>query len=375
MSLRNDITQAGLSAAKRVLGDSPSLTAAGVANELHRAAGKVADGAARATASVRDSFATEPKGAPAEPESIKDTAAKADHQPASVGVRAALEGVAASFRDGVASASNGATAENAAALRERALVVVGRAGDLISNAAPAAPTGIRVTARAVTGAMTGADVANAMKPTKHMKGWIKGTAKHTTLGILLSRMKEGADPEVFGALGAFSNDNKERLKALKSISHAIRDMKIDAPTTLSVLSGFNFTDGEPDYPSRLRALDTLGSHIENRAVAAEVVAGFSPDESQRLAALDKIAPSYNGMTADEIVAFLEGFQEARGKAWSSLKSKLTDKQNIGKINDLFEPKKAGNDYAELRGLAEAASGIGSRLFGSFRDGFSNRGTK
>ncbi len=380
MSLRNDITQAGLNAAKRLIGEDPSLTAAGFANELHRAAGKIADGARRASTAVHDTFAADhadgtPSHSSADAAPLKDAAAKVAHEPASSGVRATLEGVAASFRQGVESASTGAPAENAAALRERALVVVGRAQDLIATAAPVAPTSLKVTARVATGSMTGADVANAMKPTKHMKGLIKGTAKHTTLAFFLSRMKEGADPQVFGALSAFSNDNKERLKALRSISHAIRDMKIDAPTTLSVLGGFNFTDSEPDYPSRLRALDVLGSHIESRAVAAEVVAGFSEDESQRLAALDKIVPSYNGMTADEIVGFLKGFQDARGKAWGAMKSKLTDRENIGKINELFGPPKGASDYKEIRGLAEAGLGIGARIFGSFRDGLNGRGGK
>ncbi len=371
----------GIKVAKHVVGDEGAaaavLTTARVARTAKRVAKGVKDGIDAATR------AGQTEG---QPKSLEATAATSTG--GASGLSAALQGALVAFRQGagtpvaVSPETDEAMARVADKVRGTSLVVVKQVGQLATVAEGIVPRPVGVASRILGGRATTGDIASATGFLERVHGGLGGFAKRKAFELVLRRMKDNPDPRVFTLLDAFSNSCEECLKALRSISVAIRDMKIGSATALEVIDLFKDIKGKPNAHFRLEALKVLRDHIESRAAAAEIVKGFAPDdeagrcdENARYDALKVLVERYNGMTADEICAFLELFKDQRARARKLVNSKLTEPEKVGQIDALFEAKPsilAAPEVAKLRegvtSLLGTAGATGKAIFEGFMAG-------
>ena len=354
----------GLKVAKHIAGEDgaaeiavATARAARGANRVVKKARKVVDDVDKATRAK----SSEPKST-----SIEATAATtpAGEKP---NLRAALAGAVAAFKHGtgtpveVSPETGEALARVADTVKGGSLVVVGQARQLATVAGGITPKPLVAGFRLVTANASADDVAVAMELAKRKHRGISGFVKRQAFNAFLRQMQDKPDPAVFKLLDYSSNSCEERNVALKKISVAIRDMKVDAATALAVLDGFNDSVRVPNWEQRVEALTTLSKHFASRSVAVEVLSEFSrDDETVRLDAFKALVAQYNGMSADEICAFLVLFKELRGNARKVVDAKLTDTENVGQIDALFEPTVKILDTKEVVQVREAVS----RLFGT-----------
>ncbi len=373
----------GLKVAKHIAGEDG-------AAEVAVATARAARGAQRVVKKVRRAVDAIDNGTPAQaseskPKSIEATAATTPTAE-TPNLRAALAGAVAAFKQSagtpveVSPETGEALARVADTVKGGSLVVVGQARQLATVAGGIAPKPLVAGFRLVTANASADDVAVAMELAKRKHRGVGGFVKRQAFNAFLRQMKDKPDPAVFKLLDYSSNSCEERNVALKKISVAIRDMKVDAATALEVLDGFNDSVRVPNWDQRVEALTTLSKHFASRNVAVEVLSGFAPDdESVRLDAFKALIEQYNGMSADEICDFLVLFKGLRGNARKLVDGKLTDTENVGQIDALFEPAVKILDTKEVVQVREAvgrllgtAGATGKAIFEGLRAGASKK---
>ncbi|HSI03621.1 MAG TPA: hypothetical protein VLC93_04060 [Myxococcota bacterium] len=376
MSMKAAGVELGINIAKQIAGDEGAATATIAAARVAGKTRRVVKRARKVLDDV-DTGKRAPKGE-GKAKSIEGSAATTAG--AAPNLQAALAGALAAFKQsaGTPVAVSPQTDEALARVSEKvkgtSLIVADQARQLATVAEGLTPRPVGVGFRIWRKRASPDDIAAAIGFTENVHGGVAGWLKGKGFAQSLRRMKDNPDPRVFKLLDFFSNSCEERLKALGSISDAILDMKIDAATTLEVLDGFNNTQGKANYPFRVEALKVLAKHIESRVIATEVVARFAKDdESARLAAFEAIVSKYNGMSADEICAFLVLFDDQRSQARKLVQGKLTEPEKMGQINALFadEPKLIdAHEVVQLREnvgrLLSTAGATGKALFAGFR---------
>ena len=369
----------GMKVVKQIAGEDGAAEVAVVAARAVRGAKRTVNKARQAVA--EGDQATRVQGGEPKPKSIANSSATTSPGE-TPSLRAALAGAVSAFKQGagtpvaVSPQTDEAIAMVAEKVKGTSLVVVDQARQLASVAGGIAPKPLVVSYRLVSGNASADDVGAAIGLVNRKHRGVAGFAKRFALNRFLKQMADRPDPAVFKVLDHCSNSCEERNAALKRISAAIRDMKVSPEVAGEVLRGFNDSVGTPNWEQRIIALAVLNKHFKTREDAAQVLSQFAPDdESVRLDAFRTLVKEYNGMSADEICAFLVLFKDQRGRARKLVDAKLTEPEKVHQIDALFEPTVKLRDAVEIVKVREGvgrllgtAGATGRAIFDSFRAG-------